>query len=445
LAGQTRLLQWRRFRREGSQAGGNQVMRQAGRRAGAISRSTASVTESFLSAEVVRPPLQLVRLPVDKPQLAVAFLKARSGGVMDLIAHFWERLAQTPPLQRRELHLVAATPIESDSININIPQLDSDRFSGAMLYVPKAHRADVLALNPPTAAAFASYISHHGSDSAALGWGEGANSSKASSASAGDPSFSANPELKLPPDAAANSSGMNATTLPLTDLSALPRNGRSSDARELPTEPVAGKGSSNGRIAIDFLTGEAEGIGWMTPLLLPLVHKRSPAQQLVNVVMQLPAAAQASPDNSVRLARESDIPTLNRWRRQYKDERGILFDADMDAWVQNQRVFVYELAESGEPPTAPTAGTASVNQVMAVAKIDLELQNLVEIGGVYTFPEHRNHGYGAAIVRDLAWRIRQMGKTPTLQVDEQNAPALRLYESAGWKQMGRLARVWLTG
>jgi len=101
-------------------------------------------------------------LPVDKPQAAVAFLHARSGGVMYLIAHFWERLAFTPPLLRADLHLVVATPIESDHVNINIPQLDPSRFSGALLYVPKAHRADVLALDPPTAAAFAAYISHQG-------------------------------------------------------------------------------------------------------------------------------------------------------------------------------------------------------------------------------------------------------------------------------------------
>ena len=54
--------------------------------------------------------LQLVRLPVEKPQVAVDFLHARSEGVMDLIAHFWERLSQTPPLQRPDLHLVAALP-----------------------------------------------------------------------------------------------------------------------------------------------------------------------------------------------------------------------------------------------------------------------------------------------------------------------------------------------
>jgi predicted GNAT family acetyltransferase len=101
----------------------------------------------------------------------------------------------------------------------------------------------------------------------------------------------------------------------------------------------------------------------------------------------------------------------------------------MDAWVQNQRVFVYERGK----------------QIVALAKLDLELQSLMEIGGVYTFPEFRKQGFGAGIVRDIAARIRQLGKVPTLQVDEQNLPALQLYEKAGWRPMGKLARVWLTG
>jgi len=215
--------------------------------------------------------------------------------------------------------------------------------------------------------------------------------------------------------------------------------------------------TNGGRVPIDFLTGAAEGIRWMTPLLLPLVHKRSPARELTNVVMQLPADIPCRPDAHVRLACESDIPTLNRWRRLYKEERGIHFDADMDALVHHQRVFVYELA-ADVPATNPSTvtfdnagggeaagGGGHLSRVIAVAKFDLDLRTLIEIGGVYTFPEHRHQGYGAALMSDLAHRIRQAGKTPTLQVDEANQPALGLYEKTGWKAMGKLARVWLTG
>jgi predicted GNAT family acetyltransferase len=167
----------------------------------------------------------------------------------------------------------------------------------------------------------------------------------------------------------------------------------------------------------------------MVPALLPAVHRKAPARRMVNVVMQLPESVPCEPAAGVRVARDADVPMLNRWRRAYKEERGILFDADLDAWVATGRVFVFE--EEG--------------QVVAVAKLDLELPTLVEIGGVYTFPDHRQRGYGSQMVSDLAWRIRAMKKVPTLQVDEENGPALRLYQSTGWVPRGRLARVWLTG
>ncbi len=364
------------------------------------------------SAEVVRPPLQLVRLPVDKPQPAVTFLHERSQGVMDLIAHFWERLAQTPPLQRGDLHLVVATPTTSEVVNINTPQLDAAKFSGAMLYVPKAHRADVLALDPPTAAAFAAYISHKGMESKSDNHGGGGGSIASS-------------------DDVTGTSDSGGNTLSLTDLSSLVRGAPPST--ELPGEPgpvaKGAGGGANGKVPIDFLTGHAEGIGWMVPMLLPVVHRKAPAREMLNVVMQLPAKVTCDADANVRSAKEADIPHLNRWRRMYKEERGILFDADLDAWVQTGRIFVYE----------------SEKQVVAVAKFDLELPRLIEIGGVFTFPEFRKRGFGGKIVADLAGRIRAAGKMPTLQVDDQNGPALKLYEGRGGRSMGRLARVWLTG
>ena len=449
-----------------------------------MTRSFPTVSEPVLSAEAasLAPPLHLLRLPVDKPQPAVAFLYARSRGVMDLIAHFWEGLAQTPPLQRGDLHLVLA--VSSNNIHTPITQYDPAAFSGAMLYVPKAHRADVLALDASTAAAFASYICHQGAKIRA----EGAENALSADTVAVYGRMA-------PGEAGAGGGGGvvvemgEPITVAVTDLSS-PRNG-TPEQTSIPAEPSAGRGGAagaagglangsaggtgvggatgsgavaaggmgnGGRVAIDFLTGAAEGIRWMTPLLLPLVHKRTPARELTNVVMQLPAAISCAPDSHVRLARESDIPTLNRWRRLYKEERGIHFDADMDALVHNQRVFVYELAgaelSAGEAAgslsttgAAGEAGSAAAHHssVVAVAKFDLDLRTLVEIGGVYTFPEHRHRGYGVALMNDLAHRIRQAGKTPTLQVDEQNLPALGLYEKTGWKTMGKLARVWLTG
>jgi GNAT superfamily N-acetyltransferase len=360
--------------------------------------------------EAARRPLRLVRLPVEKPGPAVGFLHARSQGVMDLIAHFWERLSTTPPLQRADLHLVIAAE-DGEPADALDPRCEFGNCSGAMLYVPKAHRADVLALDRLTALAFSSYILQRGVETAV---GEGAKRVIGTST----------PKLDggAKGESAAGEQGVF-ERIPLTDLTVA---AKGAEAELLGNGAVA---PAAARVPIDFLTGSAEGVEWMVPALLPAVHRKAPARRMVNVVMQLPESVPCEPATGVRVARDADVPMLNRWRRAYKEERGILFDADLDAWVATGRVFVFE--EEG--------------RVVAVAKLDLELPTLVEIGGVYTFPDHRQRGYGSQMVSDLAWRIRAMKKVPTLQVDEENGPALRLYQSTGWVPRGRLARVWLTG
>jgi len=73
-----------------------------------------------------------------------------------------------------------------------------------------------------------------------------------------------------------------------TDLTTSKRH--NTDATSMPAEPAAStvKASVNGGAPTTFSPGEAEGIGWMTPAPAAS-YKRTPAKQLVNVVMQLPA------------------------------------------------------------------------------------------------------------------------------------------------------------
>jgi GNAT superfamily N-acetyltransferase len=411
----------------------------------------------------------------------VRFLNERGGGVMDLIAHFWERLGQTPPLQRGDLHLILAgdpfvpnvppTPPTGTGRNgkaraarraheSDEPRSDIAGLMGAMLYVPKAHRADVLALDAAAASAFVNYIRAVGALPA-----EGGPAVREEPVAAGPgPASTAGPTDGTIQPATTGTLGAafaggtlhRIIVTVASDNKHVQSHGNGKIGSERPaagevnggdtvasaagTGPVgttAGSGiaggpaagGGGGGIAIDFLTGGQDGIQAMVPLLLPLVHKRSPARQLVNVVMQLPADAPTYPDPLVRVVRDADAPVLSRWRKLYREERGILFDADIDAWVQSKKIYVCE----------------DQGQIVSLAKFDLELPRLIEIGGVYTFPEFRGCGYGARIVRDLAARIRTLGKIPTLQVDRENTTALRLYQRQGWKQMGMLARIWLTG
>ncbi len=321
-----------------------------------------------IGSQLKSTSLDVARIGLDKAGRAAAFLRASGGGVMDLIAHFWDRLPQTPPLARNDLHLLVAWRPTDGSSPPGGPEIDFSTVSGAMLYVPKAHRADVLALNTEAAEAFSMYLS---------GWE------------------------------------------------------RLFRAKEGRTEGAAGGNADklpDYYIPINYIAGEATGVEAMLPHLLALVNKKAPARKTVNVVMQFPAENAVQRSERVRQAKNGDEVALNRWRKLYNQERGILFDADVDAWIGSGNVFVYELDK----------------QVVGAAKFDLTLPNMVEIGGVFTFPDFRKRGIGAELVRDLVARIRAMGKSPSLQVDVTNAAALSLYQKAGWKIAGSMARVWLS-
>ena len=275
---------------------------------------------------------------------------------MDTLAHFWDRLALTPPLARDDLHLVLIGKPKSTAATINFASA-----YGAMLYVPKAHRADVLAISAEAADAMCDYLQ---------AW------------------WNSNPPQKT-----------------------------AAVSAEIPNPPLP----------INYITGLAEGVTAMTPRLLSMVNRKAAARKTVNIMMTLPAEKPAALSSKVRLARDGDEPVLNRWRKLYSQERGILFDADVDAWIESRNVYVHE----------------SNGAIVALAKFDLVLFTTVEIGGVFTFPEYRKQGFGAELVDDMAARIRQMGKTPLLQVDAENDPALALYQKMNWIELGRLARVWL--
>ncbi len=297
-----------------------------------------------------------VRVPLDRSKQAADYLRSAGGGVMDTLAHFWDRLALTPPLARDDLHLVLIGKPKSTAATINFASA-----YGAMLYVPKAHRADVLAISAEAADAMCDYLQ---------AW------------------WNSNPPQKT-----------------------------AAVSAEIPNPPLP----------INYITGLAEGVTAMTPRLLSMVNRKAAARKTVNIMMTLPAEKPAALSSKVRLARDGDEPVLNRWRKLYSQERGILFDADVDAWIESRNVYVHE----------------SNGAIVALAKFDLVLFTTVEIGGVFTFPEYRKQGFGAELVDDMAARIRQMGKTPLLQVDAENDPALALYQKMNWIELGRLARVWL--
>ena len=279
------------------------------------------------------------------------------GGLLTL-AHFWDRLPQTPKFSQPDLHLVAVLPERVAFL----PVADWGTCRAVMLYVPHAHRAEVFAVDAVAAEHLAMYLA---------GW-----------------------ERLL------RSSGAEAS--PITDIE--------------PQSPL------------QFLTGDAATVEVMLPQMLKLVRRKAAVKTVTNYVMALGVESAVSEHANVRPARAEDEAALNRWRRLYAQERGILFEANVLDGVRAGKVFVYDTGA----------------EIASVAKLDMELPEHVEIGGVYTFPELRTKGYGRALMEDLALRIRKQGKTPLLQVDESNSTAHHMYLQLGWQEMGKVTRVWLT-
>ena len=298
------------------------------------------------------------RIALAEAPAAANWMSHASGGVLQLLGHFWERLPQASKFTQPDFHLLAVMPEEAPYS----PVADWGVCRGVMLYVPHAHRAEVFGIDSDAAGHLSMYLA---------GWERLLRNTEA---------------IKGPITAA------EASPAPL-----------------------------------QFITGDAETIRVMLPQMLMLVRRRQPAKMVTNCVMVLDENATIREQSNVRPARADDEATLNRWRRLYSQERGILFEANIIDGIRAGNIFVYEVD----------------GQVVSVAKLDIDLPTHVEIGGVYTFPEMRAHGYGTAIMEGLAFRIRQQGKIPMLQVDEANTSAYRLYQRLGWKELGRLSRVWL--
>lgn len=72
-------------------------------------------------------------------------------------------------------------------------------------------------------------------------------------------------------------------------------------------------------------------------------------------------------------------------------------------------------------------------RLVAMAGERLRLPGFTEVSGVCTHPDHRGHGYAAALMSVVASRIQGWGETPFLHVYAHNVGAIRLYEALGYR------------
>jgi predicted GNAT family acetyltransferase len=77
-------------------------------------------------------------------------------------------------------------------------------------------------------------------------------------------------------------------------------------------------------------------------------------------------------------------------------------------------------------------GVRQAGVLAAMAGERMRPEGFTEVSGVCAHPDHRGHGYAAALSSLVARRILARGETPFLHAFESNTGAIRLYEQLGF-------------
>jgi hypothetical protein len=82
-------------------------------------------------------------------------------------------------------------------------------------------------------------------------------------------------------------------------------------------------------------------------------------------------------------------------------------------------------------------------RLVAGASTSAESYNAAMIGGVWTLPAERDHGYSTAVVAALCAELLAEGRCPYLFYLEHNAPAARVYQKLGFENIGHWTVLYL--
>ena len=81
--------------------------------------------------------------------------------------------------------------------------------------------------------------------------------------------------------------------------------------------------------------------------------------------------------------------------------------------------------------------------LVSACSTSAETPHAAMIGGVWTNPAARNHGYSTAVVAALARELIEQGRRPYLFYLTDNAPAARVYAKVGFQPIGRWSVAYL--
>lgn len=94
-----------------------------------------------------------------------------------------------------------------------------------------------------------------------------------------------------------------------------------------------------------------------------------------------------------------------------------------------------------DPTRTPVWGVVEGERLVGIARASVTLPNVWIVGGVFTVPDARRRGIGRAVTTAVTRSAHRAGARAGLFVRADNAPAIRLYGSLGYRVAAR--RAWV--
>lgn len=145
--------------------------------------------------------------------------------------------------------------------------------------------------------------------------------------------------------------------------------------------------------------------------------------------LQVPAAL-LDGDLQVRLATPADEDRLVEWRIVYAGET--MAEANNAETRRRARALMQQ-----EIPAGKMFVLCRGTELLAMSGFNAEAEQTVQIGGVFTPPEQRGHGYARTVVAGSLLHARDFGvRRSVLFTGHDNYAAQRAYASLGYRQRG---------
>lgn len=136
-----------------------------------------------------------------------------------------------------------------------------------------------------------------------------------------------------------------------------------------------------------------------------------------------------------RAPHDDEMPLVRAWRMQYAAETSSVPDTP-ETHVREGALVDAAHGAGNDMLLLADGGTTPV----AYAAFNATLPEMVQVGGVFTPPAHRGHGFARRVVAALLARGRTQGATRAiLFTGEENIAAQKAYEALGFRAIGDYA------